>query len=142
MQSVIERILINEGLSLPDKDDLAHVITSYNGDLRRVITEIQAALASGASLRMQVNKGLVEYDNILSLIINKEYDKTLTALKNESYKGRSVKEICIGLHDVVEKAKIENEMKYKLYRVIGEAEWRSVTVTPRILFGWMIGQIR
>lgn len=138
----VMEILRKEGRPTPPPEDLAHLITSYEGDLRRVITELQAALASGSTLRVQVDKGLVEYDNILSLILNKQYDNALTALKEESLKGKTVRDVCIGLHDVVEKSDMDSKMKYRMLRVIGESEWRSATVTPRILFGWMVANMK
>ena len=52
--SLLQTILTNEQISNPpSEDDLGGFITYYNGDVRRTITEMQAALASGLSLRKQ-----------------------------------------------------------------------------------------
>jgi len=32
-------------------------------------------------------------------------------------------------------------VKFKLLRVIGEAEWRSSNMTPKLLAAWMVGQM-
>ena len=119
-----------------------HFINSYNGDLRRVLTELQAAIASGSSLKEQVNKGLEEYENILSLIVDNEHDKALNSLYDELMKGKTVKDIGLGLHDVVISSEMDANTKYRILRVIGEGEWRSSTMTPRILISWMVTQTR
>jgi len=138
--TVVEKVLKREGHDLPDR--LMHFINSYNGDLRRVLTELQAAIASGSSLKEQVNKGLEEYENILSLIVDNEHDKALNSLYDELMKGKTVKDICLGLHDVVISSEMDANTKYRILRVIGEGEWRSSTMTPRILISWMVTQTR
>lgn len=138
--SLVEKVLRREGHDVPDQ--LMQFIASYNGDLRRVLTELQAAIASGSTLREQVNKSLEEYENILSLIVDKEHDKALTSLYDELLKGKTVKDICLGLHDVVISSEMEANTKYRILRVIGEGEWRSSTMTPRILLSWMVTQTR
>jgi replication factor C small subunit len=140
MSVLIERILEREGHDVPV--ELPHLIASYNGDLRRVITELQAAIASGSTLKEQVNKGLEEYESIISKIVEKRHDDALNSLYEEVYKGKTVKDICLGLHDVISKSKMDTNTKYRLLRVIGEGEWRSTTMTPRILLSWMIAQTR
>lgn len=140
MTVLVERILDREGHAIPD--NLPHLIASYNGDLRRVITELQAAIASGSTLKEQVSKGLEEYDNIIAKIVDKRHDDALNALYEEIYKGKTVKDICLGLHDVIMDSKMDTNTKYRLLRVIGEGEWRSTTMTPRILLSWMIAQTR
>ena len=63
-------------------------------------------------------------------------------MHNLIYEGRSMKEICNGLHDVVIKSTgLDTPQKFKLLRVIGEAEWRSSTMTPKILASWLVGQL-
>ena len=115
-------------------------IKAYEGDLRRTITELQAAVASNKPLAIQVQSGLQEYENMLNEIINKNTN-VLTQLHNLLYDGKTIKDICLGLHDVVVNAELDNSTKYKLLRVIGESEWRSSTMTPRVLLSWMVGQL-
>ena len=53
-----------------------------------------------------------------------------------------MKEICNGLHDVViASTGLDDAKKYKFLRAIGEAEWRSSTMTPKILASWLVGQL-
>ena len=138
---VLNEILAQENLAgrFPETEMLAF-IKAYEGDLRRTITELQAAIASNKPLAIQVQSGLQEYENMLNEIINKNTN-VLTQLHNLLYDGKTIKDICLGLHDVVINAELDNNTKYKLLRVIGESEWRSSTMTPRVLLSWMVGQI-
>ena len=138
---VLNEILNKENLTgrFPEAEMLAF-IKAYEGDLRRTITELQAAIASNKPLAIQVQSGLKEYENILDKIINKNTD-ILTDLHNLLFDGKTIKDICLGLHDVIVNAELDTSTKYKLLRVIGESEWRSTTMTPRVLISWMVGQI-
>ena len=138
--SLAENVLKKEGHDIPV--NMMQFIGSYNGDVRRALTELQAAIASGSTLREQANKSLEEYEKIVSLIVGKEHDKALTALYEELLKGKTMKDICLGLHEIVIESEMDGNMKYKILRVIGEGEWRSSTMTPRILVSWMIAQTR
>jgi len=137
----VKSLLTSEGLENKyDDKSLYAFIGSFNGDLRRAITELQAAASSDNPLKLQVQLGLKEYENIIDEIINKNTNAT-SSLHDLLYDGRSVKEICIGMHDVVIDSKMDNNTKYKFLRVIGESEWRSTNLTPRVLVSWMVGQL-
>jgi len=139
---VITKILDKEGVSGFDETDLARFIYQLDGDLRRAITEIQAANASNFTLRKQIQDSLKEFDGILNLILNKKPNETLDKLHDILYGGRSVKEICLALHNsVLEAEGLESKEKFKLLRIIGEAEYRSTTMTPKVIISWMVGQL-
>tara|TARA_X000001382_G_scaffold130967_1_gene128274 strand:- start:1747 stop:2661 length:915 start_codon:yes stop_codon:yes gene_type:complete len=139
---VIKEILQKEQVSAFEDDDLSRLIYALDGDLRRAITEIQAAKASGNSLTKQIESSLEEYNKILMLILNKNPNESLKQLHNLIYEGRSVKELCLGLHNAVINSKeLDNLIKFKLLRTIGESEWRSTTMTPKVLISWMVGQL-
>jgi len=139
---VIKGILQKEQVSIFGDDDLSRLIYALDGDLRRAITEIQAAKASGNSLTKQIESSLEEYDKILMLILNKNPNDSLKHLHNLIYEGRNVKELCLGLHNAVINSKeLDNLIKFKLLRTIGESEWRSTTMTPKVLISWMVGQL-
>ena len=138
--TLCEKVLKSEGHEVPA--NLMQFITSFNGDVRRALTELQAAIASGTTLREQVNKSLKEYNDILSMIVNKEYDNARNALYEELLNGKTMKDICLGLHEVVIESEMDGNTKYKILRVIGEGEWRSSTMTPRILISWMVAQTK
>jgi len=139
---VITRILDKEGVDGFDETDLARFIYQLDGDLRRAITEIQAANASNFTLRKQMQDSLKEFDGILNLMLNKNLNETLDKLHDILYGGRSVKEICLALHNsVLEAEGLESKEKFKLLRIIGEAEYRSTTMTPKVIISWMVGQL-
>jgi len=66
----------------------------------------------------------------------------LNKLHDILYGGRSVKEICLALHNsVLEAEGLESKEKFKLLRIIGETEHRSTTMTPKVIISWMVGQL-
>tara|TARA_R100000995_G_scaffold82714_1_gene57026 strand:- start:167 stop:1081 length:915 start_codon:yes stop_codon:yes gene_type:complete len=139
---VIKEILQNEKVEVFSEEDLTRLIYSLDGDMRRAITEIQAAKSSGYSLTKQIESSLQEYNKILILILDKKPNESLKQLHNLIYEGRNVKEICLGLHNaVINSEGLDNMMKFKLLRTIGESEWRSTTMTPKVLLSWMVGQL-
>lgn len=141
MLEVVGDILKSERIEHFQEEDLRDFIYSMNGDLRRAITELQAAKSSKTTLKKQIESGLEEYQKILIKITNKN-SNTITDIHNLIYEGRTMKEICNGLHDVViSSTGFDTSQKFKLLRVIGETEWRSSTMTPKVLASWMVGQI-
>ena len=138
---VIKGILSNENINRFSDEELLPFIYSMNGDMRRAITEIQAAKSSNITLRKQSDMNLEEYMKIINMIINKNTN-VLSQLHDMIYGGRSVREICMGLHDSIIKAEgIETNVKFKFLRTIGESEYRSTTMTPRVLVSWLVGQL-
>jgi len=135
-------LLRNEGRESPPQADLDDFISYYNGDVRRTITELQAALASGISLRKQADKTLEHYDRILKLLESKSYNQALNELHEALYTGKTVRDICFGMHEVIVKSDLTDDSKYKYLRTVGEAEWRGNSMTPRVLMSWVIAQLR
>jgi replication factor C small subunit len=139
---VIKSILQSEQITTFTDDELANFIYELDGDLRRAITEIQAAKSSGFSLSKQIESSHKEYNEILIEILNKNPNKALTDLHKIIYEGRSVKQICLGLHNaIIASNGLDNTTKYKLLRTVGESEYRSTTMTPKVLISWMVGQL-
>ena len=140
--TLLKTILSREDISHPSDVDLGQFISHYNGDVRRTITELQAALASGTSLKRQVNKSLERYDDILQLLESENHRKALEELHNALYSGKTVKDICYGLHEVIVKSDMSDDSKYKYLRAVGEAEWRGNSMTPRVLVSWLVAQLK
>lgn len=69
------------------------------------------------------------------------YENSLEKVHDLIYNSVDMKTVCINLHDVVIKTDMQSAKKFKLLRVIGEAEWRSNSMTPKLLASWMIGQM-
>lgn len=141
MFNVITSILSKEGISRFSSGEIEAFIYAMNGDMRRAITEIQAAKASNSTLTKQVENTLDDYKNIIEKIRNKNTN-VLGEIHDLLYKGRTIKEICNGLHDVIISANgLDSNVKFKFLRTVGEAEWRSTTMTPKVLASWLVSQL-
>lgn len=142
MLGVLRSIIQREALPPFEDSDLLSFIYYLNGDLRRAITELQAAKATNKTLSKQIEETSKEYIELINLILDKKQNNALTDLHKMIYDGRTVKEICLGLHNVVvDSERIDSATKFKLLRTIGETEWRSPTMTPRVILSWMVGQL-
>jgi len=138
---VIQKILQAEGVERFSQDELVTFISSASLDLRRVITEVQAAKSSNTSLKKQIEIGLEDFSKGLDILINNK-NSAIAYFHKMLVDGRSVKEICIGMHDaVINSEGLDAKIKFKFLRTIGETEWRSTTMTPKVLLSWMVGQL-
>ena len=141
---VLEKILRKEDITSVSQDDLEMFISAIGGDLRRAITELQASIASNTPLTIQITRMMEPYDDLLNLILDKEYESALSKTTDLLALSVDMKTICINLHESVMTGagkELGPLVKFKLLRVIGEAEWRSNNMTPKLLAGWMIGQM-
>ena len=139
--AVLERILLLENQTKIGEEDLETFISSMQGDLRRAITELQASVHSDTPLSIQIDRMLQPYDEFIDSILNKQYESALNKLHDFIHLSLDMKTICASLHDIVIKRQLETGLKFKLLRVIGEAEWRSNNMTPKVLASWMVGQM-
>lgn len=137
---VLTSILKAEEISRFSQDELHSFIYAMNGDMRRAITELQAAKASNSSLKTQIDVGLNEYSKLLMKIVNRN-NNPLGSIHDLLHDGLSIREICIGLHDAVIISDLDSNNKFKFLRTIGESEWRSTTMTPKVLASWLISQL-
>lgn len=138
---VIQGILQAEGVERFSTDELIAFIASASLDLRRVITEVQAAKSSNTTLKKQIEMSLEEYSKGLDILINNK-NNAIAYFQKLLVDGRTVKEICVGLHDaVINSDGLDANIKFKFLRTIGETEWRSTTMTPKVLLSWMVGQL-
>lgn len=140
VSNVIQRVLSKEGHSL-DIEEVEQFIYHFNGDIRRTLTELQACVVSGTRLKIQMEKTLKDYENIVNDILNKNTEKAIDRLHDSIYNGLSIQEICIGIHDYVIQCEMEAERKLKFLRVVGEGEYRATTMTPKLLASWIVAQL-
>ena len=141
MLEVLNSILHREEITRFSQDEIGSFIYAMNGDMRRAITELQAAKATDSTLNKQITIGLTDYNKILILIINKNTN-SLDRIHNLLHDGRTIREICVGLHDaVINYSTLDHNTKFKILRTLGESEWRSNTMTPKLLASWLIGQL-
>ena len=122
-------------------EDLTTFISHLHGDLRRGIGELQASVNSDSTLSSQIDKSLQPYTTLVSNLNSNDYDNSISGVHKLIQDSATMKEICINLHDVVIKSDMEADRKFKMLRVIGEAEWRSSNMTPKDLASWLIGQL-
>tara|TARA_R100001591_G_scaffold12714_4_gene18767 strand:- start:1739 stop:2650 length:912 start_codon:yes stop_codon:yes gene_type:complete len=141
MMEVLSLILKAEEITRFSQDELHSFIYAMNGDMRRAITELQAAKASNSTLKTQINAGLNEYKKLLMNIVNKDTTYALSEIHDLLHNGYTIREVCIGLHDAVIETDLERQIKFKVLRTIGESEWRSTTMTPKVLASWLISQL-
>lgn len=137
---VLTSILKAEEITRFSQDELDSFIYAMNGDMRRAITELQAAKASNSTLKTQIDAGLNEYKKLLMKIVNKD-NFALSTIHDFLHNGFTIREICIGLHDAVIQTELESNVKFKILRTIGESEWRSTTMTPKVLASWLVSQL-
>tara|TARA_R110002020_G_scaffold201600_2_gene404301 strand:+ start:698 stop:1603 length:906 start_codon:yes stop_codon:yes gene_type:complete len=135
---MLRRILKNEGLEEPQ--NLEKFVISFNGDLRRCIGELQAAMINGTDLNLKLEESLERWSGLIKAINVNEQDVVNDSLHSMIYEGVSVKDICNGLHDAVLNGSYDRAIKYKLLRIIGETEYRSTSMTPKVVISWMIAQ--
>ena len=138
---VLERIMKMEGITDVESEQLDTFISGVQGDVRRAITELQASVSSNTPLAIQIERMYEPYNDLLDSILNKKYQLALNQLHDLIHLSVDMKTVCISLHEVVIKKELDNGIKFKLLRVIGESEWRSSNMTPKVLASWMIGQM-
>ena len=141
MHKLLSDILEREEISHISDEDLEIFIESLHGDMRRGLTELQAVIFSKSSILNQINKNQEPYTEILQMIDENNYENSLGKVHDLLYESVDMKTICINLHDVIIKTDMPATKKFKMLRVVGEAEWRSNSMTPKLLASWMIGQM-
>jgi replication factor C small subunit len=122
-------------------DDLITFISHLHGDLRRGIGELQASINSDSTLTHQIEKSLEPYTALMINLNSNDHENSIEGVHKLIQNSVTMKEVCVNLHDVVLKTDMESQKKFKMLRVIGEAEWRSSNMTPKVLASWMIGQL-
>ena len=145
MRFALEKVIQNEtvnGTPIVDVNELEPFIDGLHGDLRRGITELQAAVSGKTSLLKQTQVLLKPFENILKNINDNKHDEALKEVHKLLYQSLDMKTICVGLHDVIINSDLEHSTKFRLLRVVGETEWRSGNMTPKVLASWMIGQMK
>ncbi len=141
MHILMTKILENEEVTHIDSDELETFIDSLHGDMRRGLTELQAAIYGKSSLLNQIDKNLEPYTEIMQMIDDNRYEDSLGKVHDLLYNSVDMDTICVNLHDVIIKTDMQSAKKFKMLRVVGEAQWRSSNMTPKLLASWMIGQL-
>ena len=109
--------------------------------MRRGITEVQASIASDTPLSIQIDEMQKPYNDLMDSISNNQYESALHQTHDLIYLSVDMKTLCQNLHDIILTRDIDYNLKFKYLRIIGEAEYRSTTMTPKVIISWMVGQI-
>tara|TARA_B100001123_G_C14908941_1_gene866969 strand:- start:233 stop:661 length:429 start_codon:yes stop_codon:yes gene_type:complete len=141
MRLVLEGILTRENIESISNEELDLFIGGLHGDIRRGITELQASISSNSPLSKVILQSLEPYTLIIKMVNDNNYEDSLEAVHDLIYNSVDMTTVCVNLHDVVVETDIPYAKKFQLLRVIGEAEWRSKSMTPKLLASWMIGQM-
>jgi len=141
MKYILTDILLKEDVKTHSDDQLDKFITYLQGDLRRGINELQASSASKRTLQYQIDMNMKPYSEIIKMINENKYENALEKVHTMIYDSTDMKTICINLHTTVLDTESDSNYKFKMLRIIGEAEWRSGNMNPKVLASWMIGQM-
>jgi len=137
---ILERILEQENHKLPDNENIEAFIGGLHGDIRRGITELQASISSNSPLSKVTKQSLEPYSEIIKMILENKYENALDNLHSRIYQVTDMNTVCINLHDAVLDTNMAQAKKFQLLKIIGEAEWRSRSTTPKLLCSWLIGK--
>ena len=123
-------------------DELLEYCKAINGDMRRGINELQACAYSNTGISTKTKEFMNKNYEIVKLLTEGNVFDANKLLLEEVLSGRSVKEICNNLHYCVLENDIDRSTMFKCLASIGEMEWRSKTMTPKICVSWFAAQFR
>ncbi|MAP53695.1 MAG: hypothetical protein CL605_02205 [Altibacter sp.] len=119
---------------------LSKIVENCNGDFRRAINEVQACIFSGAKVEDFINATTKHYESSLASLLAGN-SEGMTYLDGLIRKGQSVKDICNKLLQSVMNMDLNTSTKFMCIATIGEMEWRSRSVSPKVLIAWFCSQI-
>lgn len=141
MKYILCEILSKEDIKTHSDVELDRFITYLQGDLRRGLNELQASSASKRTLQYQIDMNMKPYSEIIKMINENNYENALEKVHKLIYDSTDMKTICINLHTTVLETESDSNYKFKMLRIIGETEWRSNNMNPKVLASWMVGQM-
>jgi replication factor C small subunit len=141
MKYIMSEILSKENINTHSEEELDKFITYLQGDLRRGLNELQASSASKRTLQYQIDMNMKPYSEIITMINENNYENALEKVHKLIYDSTDMKTICINLHTTVLETESDSNYKFKMLRIIGETEWRSNNMNPKVLASWMVGQM-
>lgn len=139
MKDMLKAICLQEYVNVED-DELVKFCETLNGDMRRAINELQASAFSNTSLSEKTKEFMNNYNEIIKMLVQKKTSEAHDLLLKEVFLGRSVKEISNNLHQCVLDSELNRNEMFKCLAHIGEMEWRSRNMTPKILVSWFASQ--
>tara|TARA_R110000851_G_scaffold137702_3_gene273745 strand:+ start:910 stop:1830 length:921 start_codon:yes stop_codon:yes gene_type:complete len=141
MKYILSDILSKEGVNNHSDEELDRFITYLQGDLRRGLNELQASSSSNRTLQYQIDINMRPYSEIMKMINENKYTNALEKVHTMIYDSTDMKTICVNLHTSILETESDEHWKFKMLRIVGEAEWRSNNMNPKVLASWMVGQM-
>ena len=139
MVLLLQDISLQENYEV-DVDELEQFCEALNGDLRRGINELQACAFSKSNLSEKTKEFMNNYTEIIRHLIEGNCTSANKLLLKEVYSGKNVKEIANNLHHCVLEMDMNRVKRFKCLSSVGEMEWRSNSMTPKILVSWLAAQ--
>jgi len=122
------------------EENARKIVDICGGDMRRAINELQACIYSGKTPDNLLNEHMGPYKNCLKQLLDKN-PEALDFLHRLVFAGHTVKDICGKLLQCVLDMELSATEKFKVVGAVGEMEWRSRSVTPKVLVAWFTAQI-
>jgi len=119
---------------------IEQIVENCGGDFRRAINEVQACIFSGAKVEDFINATTKHYETALTHLLQGN-PSGMDYLSSLIRKGQSVKDICNKLLQSVMNMDLDNSTKFMCIATVGEMEWRSRSVSPKVLIAWFCSQI-
>jgi replication factor C small subunit len=113
------------------------LVRQTQGDLRQCLLILQTAAKTDDGLTDYLAEEEMKFSEAFTALVSKDItnsDATLTDLYN---KGFAVRDIITGLHAHTVESSLGNNHKRQLLKCLGEAHYRDLSMTPKLLLSWL-----
>lgn len=123
-------------------EDIETLVDVSGGDMRRAINELQACIYSGKTPENIHRENIIPYKLCIQNSLDGKQEKSLDFLNRLVVAGHSVKDICNKLLQSILDMDLPPSTKFKVVALVGETEWRSRSVSPKVLVAWFVASIK
>ena len=124
----------------PAQETVEKIVENCSGDFRRAINELQACIYSDSDVSELIGNTTRHYKNSIRKLLDGD-PEGMTYLNTLIKNGQSVKDICNKLLQSVMDMDMDNTQRFMCIATVGEMEWRSKSVTPKVLIAWFSSQL-
>ena len=124
----------------PARETIEKIVENCSGDFRRAINELQACIYSDSDVSELIGNTTRHYKNSIRKLLDGD-PEGMTYLNTLIKNGQSVKDICNKLLQSVMDMDMDNTQRFMCIATVGEMEWRSKSVTPKVLIAWFSSQL-
>lgn len=129
-----------EGDEESNRELVEKIVQNCGGDFRRAINETQACIFSNKNVDELINATTRFYKDSMERLVGGD-PSGMDYLNTLIRKGHNVKDICNKLLQSVIDMDLDDSTKFMCVSTIGEMEWRSRSVSPKVLIAWFCSQI-